>query len=47
VDGGITLDNIGFVSEAGAEIFVAGSSIFKGGNYRQTIDAMKDILSRS
>lgn len=47
VDGGITLDNIGFVSEAGAEIFVAGSSIFQGGNYRQTIAAMKDILSRS
>lgn len=45
VDGGITLDNIGSVSEAGADIFVAGSSIFQSENYRQTIEAMKNILS--
>jgi ribulose-phosphate 3-epimerase len=47
VDGGITLDTIGSVSEAGADIFVAGSAVFHGGNYRRTIGAMKDVLSGS
>ncbi len=30
VDGGITLDTIGIAAEAGADTFVAGSSVFRG-----------------
>ena len=45
VDGGITLQNIATVKEAGIDIFVAGSSIFLSGNYGQTIKKMKAILS--
>ena len=44
VDGGITLQNIGVVQEAGADIFVAGSSIFLSGDYGQTIRKMRAIL---
>ena len=44
VDGGITLQNIGAVQEAGADIFVAGSSIFLSGDYGQTIRKMRAIL---
>ncbi|MBN2539256.1 MAG: ribulose-phosphate 3-epimerase [Deltaproteobacteria bacterium] len=44
VDGGITLQNIGAVKDAGADIFVAGSSIFLGGDYGQTIHKMRAIL---
>ncbi|MEA3487066.1 MAG: ribulose-phosphate 3-epimerase [Thermodesulfobacteriota bacterium] len=44
VDGGITLQNIGDVEEAGVDIFVAGSSIFLSGDYGQTIKKMRAIL---
>jgi len=44
VDGGITPDNIADVSEAGADIFVAGSSIFQSDDYRRTIAAMKGMF---
>ncbi len=44
VDGGITLQTIGVVQEAGADIFVAGSSIFLSGDYGQTIRKMRAIL---
>lgn len=45
VDGGITLQNIKAVSDAGADIFVAGASVFKSGNYQRTIGEMKHILN--
>ncbi len=41
VDGGIKLDNIREVAEAGADIFVSGSGIFKSKDYAETIWAMK------
>jgi ribulose-phosphate 3-epimerase len=44
VDGGITLQNIGAASDAGADIFVAGSSVFRGGDYLRTIGEMKRLL---
>lgn len=44
VDGGITLQNIKAVSDAGADIFVAGASVFRSGDYRRTIREMKRIL---
>jgi ribulose-phosphate 3-epimerase len=46
VDGGVTLDNIGSIAEAGADIFVAGASVFGSGSYRETIAAMRDVLAR-
>jgi ribulose-phosphate 3-epimerase len=46
VDGGVTLDNIKSIAEAGADIFVAGASVFGSGNYKETIEAMKAILGR-
>jgi ribulose-phosphate 3-epimerase len=45
VDGGITLQNIKAVSDAGADIFVAGASVFKSGDYQRTIGEMKRILN--
>jgi len=45
VDGGVTLNNIRSIAEAGAEILVAGSAIFGSGNYAETIGAMKALLS--
>ena len=44
VDGGINLDNISKVSEAGAEIIVAGQIIFKSENPEMTIKKIKNLL---
>jgi ribulose-phosphate 3-epimerase len=45
VDGGVTLKNIRSIADAGADILVAGASIFGSGNYRETIGAMKTLLA--
>ncbi len=45
VDGGVTLDNINSIADAGTDIFVAGSSIFGSANYRKTISEMKEIIN--
>ena len=47
VDGGITMENISSVSEAGADIIVAGQAIFRNGDYGKTIAKMKTILGGS
>ena len=44
VDGGINADTVRIVSSAGADIFVAGSAIFKSGNYADTIRIMKERM---
>ena len=44
VDGGVTVDNIGTIAGAGADIIVAGSAIFHSGDYHDTIDRMKKSL---
>jgi ribulose-phosphate 3-epimerase len=44
VDGGVTVENIGEISDAGADVFVAGSAIFGSENYKKTINAMKQII---
>lgn len=44
VDGGIKLDNISLVAEAGADVFVSGSGIFKTSNYAQTIEDMREAI---
>ena len=46
VDGGINLENIAKVASAGADTFVAGSSIFNSKDYEQTIKSMRDLLSQ-
>jgi len=45
VDGGVTLDNIRGIADAGADAFVAGASVFKSADYRQAIGKMKEIIS--
>jgi ribulose-phosphate 3-epimerase len=45
VDGGIKVDNIRRVAEAGADTFVAGSAIFGAKNYRAVIEAMRVELA--
>jgi ribulose-phosphate 3-epimerase len=44
IDGGIKVDNIRRVADAGADTFVAGSAIFGKPNYREVIDAMRREL---
>jgi ribulose-phosphate 3-epimerase len=41
VDGGVTPDNAGALAAAGADVLVAGSSVFKGGDYARTIAALR------
>ena len=45
VDGGIKVDNIRRVADAGADTFVAGSAIFGEPDYRAVIDAMRHELA--
>ena len=45
VDGGIKVDNIRRVADAGADTFVAGSAIFGKPDYRDVIDAMRSALA--
>jgi len=45
VDGGIKVDNIRAVADAGADTFVAGSAIFGKPDYRAVIDAMRTQLA--
>jgi len=42
VDGGISLDNIGLLLDAGADVFVAGTSIFKSDDPVETIRLLKE-----
>ena len=46
VDGGIKVDNIRRVADAGADTFVAGSAIFGKPDYKSVIDAMRQALQR-
>ena len=41
VDGGITPETAPLVTAAGANVLVAGSAVFKGGNYRANIAAIR------
>lgn len=44
VDGGIKIDNIRRVADAGADTFVAGSAIFGKPDYKAVVDAMRMAL---
>lgn len=43
IDGGVGLQNAGSILEAGADVLVAGSSVFKSDNPVQTIEKLKAI----
>ncbi|MCL6327398.1 ribulose-phosphate 3-epimerase [Pectobacterium polaris] len=47
VDGGVKVENIGAIAEAGADMFVAGSAIFGHPDYRAVIDQMRSEISRT
>jgi ribulose-phosphate 3-epimerase len=44
IDGGVKVDNIRRIADAGADTFVAGSAIFGQPDYRAVIDAMRSQL---
>lgn len=44
IDGGIKLENIAEVSQAGVDIFVAGSAIFGAKDYQEIISKMKKAI---
>ncbi|MCW2479307.1 ribulose-phosphate 3-epimerase [Symbiopectobacterium sp. Eva_TO] len=46
VDGGVKVDNIAQIAQAGADMFVAGSAIFGHPDYRAVIDNMRSELSK-
>ncbi|MBS9866670.1 ribulose-phosphate 3-epimerase [Vibrio alginolyticus] len=45
IDGGVKVDNIREIAEAGADMFVAGSAIFGEPDYKQVIDQMHAELA--
>ncbi|KLT73299.1 ribulose-phosphate 3-epimerase [Neisseria arctica] len=45
VDGGIKVDNIAAIADAGADTFVAGSAIFGQADYKAVIDQMRTALA--
>lgn len=45
VDGGVSVENIRALAEAGADTFVSGSAIFNTPNYAETIAAMRAELA--
>ena len=44
IDGGVKVDNIAAVAQAGADTFVAGSAIFGSKDYAATIAAMRQAI---
>ena len=47
VDGGLNLETTKLASEAGANVIVAGSHIFKSNNIEQTITSLRNIVNSS
>ena len=45
IDGGVKVDNIRSIAEAGADMFVAGSAIFGQPDYGQVISQMREQLA--
>ena len=46
VDGGVKVDNIREIAQAGADTFVAGSAIFNADDYKTQIDLMRAELAK-
>ena len=47
VDGGVTLDNAPSIIAAGADVLVAGNTVFKSADPLATIASLKRISSRA
>jgi ribulose-phosphate 3-epimerase len=47
VDGGVGVQNIREIAEAGADMFVAGSAIFNSEDYAETIKTMRNELGQA
>ena len=47
MDGGVAIDNISAIAEAGVDTFVSGSAIFKNKDYRTTIAAMRTEIGKA
>ncbi|MEK7990446.1 MAG: ribulose-phosphate 3-epimerase [Thiotrichaceae bacterium] len=47
IDGGVKVNNIREIAEAGADTFVAGSAIFNTDDYKATIDQMRAELAKA
>lgn len=47
IDGGVKVDNIRSIAEAGADMFVAGSAIFNAPNYQHVITQMREELEKT
>ncbi|CAX61717.1 MULTISPECIES: ribulose-phosphate 3-epimerase [Erwinia] len=47
VDGGVKVENIAEIADAGADMFVAGSAIFGKADYKKVIDDMRTELEKS
>ncbi|MCP4237848.1 MAG: ribulose-phosphate 3-epimerase, partial [Aestuariibacter sp.] len=45
VDGGVKVDNIAAIADAGADMFVAGSAIFNQPDYATVIQQMRNELA--
>tara|TARA_Y100001956_G_scaffold48984_1_gene47653 strand:- start:1059 stop:1730 length:672 start_codon:yes stop_codon:yes gene_type:complete len=46
IDGGVKVENIKEIAEAGADMFVAGSAIFNQPDYKEVIDQMRAELEQ-
>ncbi|MGA8180465.1 MAG: ribulose-phosphate 3-epimerase [Desulfobacterales bacterium] len=44
VDGGVNENNIKNISDAGADVFVSGSAIFKSPDYKKTISTFRKLI---
>ncbi|MFD1008113.1 MULTISPECIES: ribulose-phosphate 3-epimerase [Oceanisphaera] len=47
IDGGVKVENIRAIAEAGADMFVAGSAIFNQPDYKAVIDQMRSELAKA
>ncbi len=47
VDGGVNLQNIGTIAQAGADVLVAGAAVFGTADYKQTITALKTAAKKA
>jgi ribulose-phosphate 3-epimerase len=45
IDGGVNEKTIKNISDAGVDVFVAGSAIFKNSDYKKTIDRFRELIS--
>ncbi|HLB42467.1 MAG TPA: ribulose-phosphate 3-epimerase [Gammaproteobacteria bacterium] len=46
VDGGVKIENIAQIAQAGADMFIAGSAIFSQPNYAEVIKAMREQIEK-